>query len=98
MTSINLDAHYTDNPKTQRSKKTILNAPKNLPMPKSYNVNDVDVKLNAINCDIYESSKKVKKKKIYKFLKTLLAISGAIVLVWQSKNIINSIKKFFKKS
>ena len=55
MTSINLDAHYTDNPKTQRSKKTILNAPKNLPMPKSYNVNDVDVKLNAINCDIYES-------------------------------------------
>ena len=67
--SQNLNAHYTTNSKIVRPAHVVVSGPENIPHAHLYNDADANNRLNAINQDIFEDSKKVPKKaKKKKFL------------------------------
>ena len=67
--SQNLNAHYTTNSKIVRPAHVVVSGPENIPHVHLYNDADANNRLNAINQDIFEDSKKVPKKaKKKKFL------------------------------
>ena len=91
MTSINLDAYYTDNPKVQRSEKYVLNPSANLPKPYSFNDKEASKKLQGYSQDVYVKSKKEECKPFINFMKYFCIGAGAVLLVKIGR-------KIFKKS
>ena len=72
MTEINdvnsLNAHYTTAIKAELPKQMVAKAPDNIPKYGTYRDADANIRLRAINQDIYESEKQIPKKKEKKFL------------------------------
>ena len=93
MNEINLDAHYTNNPKVTRPINTAVNAPVNIPKPYSFNDKEANLRMKAINQDIYIKSKKEDNKTFIKFLKVFGAIVGGVLLIKGIKNIITRLRK-----
>ena len=91
MTEINLDAHYTNNPKVQRSERVVSNLPAKLPKRFSYNKKEADMKLQSYNKDIYVKSKQEERKPFLNFMK-YFSIGVASVLLFKLG------RKIFKKS
>lgn len=87
----NLDAHYTNNPKVKRPVNVAVSAPTKIPGKYTFDRNEADRRLHAINKDIYESTKKEEKSFLRSFIK-IFAIGVATVLSFIC------LKKVFKKS
>ncbi len=91
MTSMNLDAHYSNNPKAQRSQKTIVCMPKELPPKYSHNTKSAVDKFRSYNHDIYIKSKKEEKRSFLNFMKYFCIGVGSVLLI-------KFARKIFKKS
>ena len=63
ITPQNLEAHYSTTPKVEKPQKVVVKGPENIPKVHVFNDIDANNRLSAINQDIYESSKKIPKKK-----------------------------------
>ena len=72
----NIQAHYTDNPKVERSKRMVVKAPEALNNMHLYNDIDAKKKMRAINNDIYVKTEQEKSSFNKKFLK----VFGGIVV------------------
>ena len=67
VSNINLDAHYTSNPKVVRPARVIVSAPDTMPSS-SLNVRkETDLRYNKADRDIYKAVKSEEKKKASKF-------------------------------
>lgn len=77
MNKIN-NQYYSSNLKAEHPKRTVANAPDNLPSYSLCRDENLNKKMSALNKDIYKDSKKTKNKKETNFLKWF---SGLIVLV-----------------
>ncbi len=69
MSEINLNQHYSSNPKAERPKRAVAIAPDNLPYYSLCRDEDMNKKMRALNNDIYQSSKKERNKSGMTFLK-----------------------------
>ena len=92
MTEINLNAHYTSNPKVTRPINTAISAPNHLPTKYVYNDRDAKKRLKDLNSNVNQNIKNEGKTSLKSFLK----VFGAIVLTilgikWAQKAI-----SFFK--
>lgn len=87
----NLSSHYSTNAKTEKKSNTVAFAPNSLPRAHLFSDKDANLKLNAINQDIYEDSKKEKGRQFNDFLKYFLGLFAVIVLI-------KGCHRFFKKS
>ena len=91
MNDINLNAHYTNNPKTERSARPVALAPSSLPKQHLFNNQDAKARWSAINNDIYIDSKKEENRAGFNFVKIFGAFVLAIIAIKLGQNI-------FKKS
>lgn len=87
----NLEAHYANVSKADKTKNRIASAPQTLPAVHLYNDQDANIRMNAINNDIYQASQKEKKHELFDFLK-FMGVFFVLVLG------IKGIKHLFKKS
>ena len=93
----NIEAHYSDNTKVSRPKLTVAEGPVALPNNHIYSDKEANSRIQAINTDIYESSKKEKAK--HEFNRSLyFKIFGCVTLATAGIAGFGAIKKFFKKS
>ena len=91
-TTLNLNAHYTANPKVQTPKRIVSNVPVNLPNMHLYNDIDANKRMNSINMDIYQGTKREKSRKDLLFWK----IFGGIVLSVLAFKGVQKLIHFFK--
>lgn len=85
----NLSAHYSANPKVNRPTGIVATAPVELPKMHLFNDKDANIRMNAINQDIYQDSKKEEKRYGRQFIK----VFGACVLAIMA---FIGLKRFFK--
>lgn len=94
---INIDAHYTDSMKIKKPIRRAVEAPNGLKAPVLFSDKEANEKLSKIDIDIYEGSKKERKK--HDFNKMLyFKIFGGVVLATAGIAGISKIRKFFNKS
>lgn len=93
VSNINLDAHYTSNPKVERPARVVITGPDTLPKGHLYNDIDAKKRLNQANTDIYDGVKTEKKKNASKFWKIFGGIVGIILIIKGAKNIKGGFKK-----
>ena len=60
--SMNLNAHYSTSSKVQRPLRNVASMPTNLPQTHLFNDIDANKKLHAINQDIYNGTKREKRR------------------------------------
>ena len=58
----NLNPHYTTTPKIEIPQHVVVKGPETIPKVHVFNDADANQRLNAINQDIFEDSKKIPKK------------------------------------
>lgn len=92
--SMNLTAHYTNNPKVSKPVRVAVSAPQSLPTQHVFDTKDADKRLSRLNADIYKDSKHSKNEPIKKFAK----VFGAIILLILGVRGIKHITTIFKKS
>lgn len=90
-TQTNIQAHYTSNPKVQRTPKAVVAAPENLPQNHLFNDRDATNRFRAINKDIYLEAQSEKKNDFRTFM---LAFGVTLAAIFGFK----AIKNLFKKS
>jgi hypothetical protein len=91
MAEINLDAHYTNNPKVQRSEKVVSNMPAQLPKRFSFNEKEADRKIKSYNQDLFVKSKQEEQEPFRNFMKYFCIGVGSVLLFKLGR-------KIFKKS
>lgn len=100
MTEVNkniLEGHYSTETKVKRPQINIAEAPEVLPKHALFSDREAKQKLNAIDSDIYQGTKKEKTK--HEFNKSLyFKIFGGVTLATAGIAGINKIRKFFKQS
>ena len=69
--SMNLNAHYTNNPKVERKVRHVAEPPQSLPGFHLYNDIDAKNKFKTINQDIYMKTEEQKRKHLRSFLKAM---------------------------
>lgn len=79
MSEIILNQHYSSNPKAERPKRVVATAPDNLPSYFLCRDEDMNKKMDALNKDIYQSSKREKNKKEKTFLKCFLGLVAVVM-------------------
>ena len=101
MTEINniLEGHYSTETKVKRPKITVAEAPAALPKHTLFSEKEAKQKINAINTDIYQGTKKEKAKNDFNTIfvhlpkeKKMKALATAGIAG------INKIRDFFRKS
>lgn len=92
-----IEAHYTTETKVKRPINTVAEAPAALPKHHLFSDKDAQQKINSINTDIYEGTKKEKTK--HEFNKSLyFKIFGGVALFTAGIAGISKIRSFFRKS
>ena len=92
-----LEGHYSTETKVKRPKITVAEAPAALPKHTLFSEKEAKQKINAINTDIYQGTKKEKAKN--DFNKSLyFKIFGGVALATAGIAGINKIRDFFRKS
>ncbi len=76
MSEININQHYSSNPKAERTIRAVATAPEHLPSYSLCRDEDMNKRMSALNNDIYQGSKREKNKKEKTFLKCF----GGLVL------------------
>ena len=78
----NLNAHYSNETKVQRSNRRIATPPDALPKMHLFNDKDANNRIKAIDKDIYLDSKKEEKKQGTNFVKIFVAgVIGLLALI-----------------
>ena len=91
--SINLDAHYTTQTKVKPNKALIVSAPETMPKMHLFDDRDANIRLNAINQDVYQKTNKEKRNKEAKPIKAIAIISAGILGLLGIKHLIKILKK-----
>ena len=78
MSEMILNQHYSSNPKAERPKRIVAQAPEQLPSLTLCRDEDMNKKMRALNNDIYQDSKREKNKSGKTFLKWF---GGLVALV-----------------
>lgn len=92
-----IEAHYTTETKVKRPKINAAEAPAVLPQHHLFSDKDAQQRMNSINSDIYEGTKKEKSK--HEFNKSLyFKIFGGVALFTAGIAGISKIRNFFRKS
>ena len=92
-----LEAHYTNDIKVRRPKLTEASAPNSLPSRVLFSDREATKKMQSINTDIYEGTKKEKQKN--EFNKSLyFKIFGGVLLAAAAVAGIRKLIHFFRKS
>lgn len=92
-----LEAHYTNDIKVRRPKLTEASAPNSLPSRVLFSDREATKKMQSINTDIYEGTKKEKQKN--EFNKSLyFKIFGGVLLTAAAVAGIRKLIHFFRKS
>ena len=93
VSNINLDAHYSSNPKVERPARVVANGPTTIPSTHLFDDNDANKRFEGINRDIYEKTGVEKKKNASNFWKIFGSIVGIILIIKGVRNIKGSFKK-----
>ena len=93
MTSCNINAHYTSNPKVEKPITTAISAPNTMPASHQYyNYKEADKKLSLLGKEVNNSLKKEEKSEAKNFIK----VFGGIVVTILGIKGIQKIISFFK--
>ena len=93
----NIEAHYSKDTKIMRPKISVAQPPSSLPQKHLFSEKEAQVKMDKINTDIYQGTKKEKSK--YEFNKSLyFKIFGGVGLAVAGIAGFDRIRKFFRKS
>ena len=88
--NMNLDAHYTSNPKVERPKVDVISGPVDVSKGHLYNDIDARNKFRQIDADIYDGVKAEKKKSSNGFWKVFF---GAILAILGFKGLQKLLRK-----
>lgn len=86
MSEININQHYSSNPKAERPKRAVATAPDNLPSYSLCRDEDLNKKMRTLNNDIYQSAQKEKNKNEMTFLKWFGALVAVVMGIRFFKN------------
>ena len=93
VSNINLDAHYSSNPKVVRTARVVASAPNTLPSTHLFDDKDANKRFETINNDIYEKRGVEEKKNANKFWKIFAGIVITILGIKGIQKLITILKK-----
>ena len=79
VSNINLDAHYTSNPKVERPARVVVSAPDSIPSSSLNIKKETDIRYRNVCNDVYDGIKTEEKKNSSKFWKIFGCIALAIL-------------------